>query len=80
MKLRKGLLKRIHVNQHMIRDDRKNGTVSDVVSVATSKGVFHGRLVSINGESRIVYSPKKPRPCGARLWIETRAEIVLEDA
>ncbi len=78
MILKKGTIKRIHVNQHMIRADRKGGTVSDVVSVATSRGTFRGRLVAINGESRIVYSPRKPRPCGARLWIETRAEIVLE--
>jgi len=33
--------------------------------------------VDIKGPSRMIYSPNKPRPCGAKLWIETDAEIEL---
>jgi hypothetical protein len=33
--------------------------------------------VTINGPSRMVYRPDKPRPCGAKLWIETEAELEL---
>ena len=25
----------------------------------------------------MIYNPKKPRPCGAKLWIETYAEVEL---
>jgi hypothetical protein len=25
----------------------------------------------------MVYRPKKPRPCGAKLWIETDADIEM---
>ena len=35
-----------------------------------------GRTVSINGPSKVVFSPDKPAPWGARLWIEARPEDV----
>jgi len=33
--------------------------------------------VDIKGPSRMIYRPDKPRPCGAKLWIETDADIEL---
>ena len=33
--------------------------------------------VEIDGPSRMVYRPNKPRPCGAKLWIETDASVTL---
>ena len=33
--------------------------------------------VDIKGPSRMVYRPNKPRTCGAKLWIETDAEVEL---
>lgn len=35
--------------------------------------------VNIKGPSSMVYRPDKPRPCGAKLWIETESEVELID-
>ena len=35
--------------------------------------------VDILGPSEMIYSPDKPRPCGARLWIETNSEVVIHN-
>jgi hypothetical protein len=78
MKLKKGTIKRIHVSQPNIRSNRKDGGDRPVFSVVTSKGVIHGRNVDIKGSSRVVYSPCKPMSCGARVWIETKAEVEVE--
>ena len=31
--------------------------------------------MNIKGPSRMIYSPDKPRKCGAKLWIETDADV-----
>lgn len=33
--------------------------------------------VRILGESQMVYRPEDPLKCGAKLWIETQAEVEL---
>ena len=35
--------------------------------------------VKIEGPSKVVYSPDKPLPCGARVWIETEEKVVLDN-
>ena len=35
--------------------------------------------VEIQGPSKMVYRPDKPRPCGAKLWIETDSQVVMLD-
>lgn len=35
----------------------------------------YGNAVDIKGPCRLVYSPDKPLSCGARLWIETEADV-----
>jgi len=69
---------RIHVNQHNIRANRKDGGNRPVISAKTYKGNTVGHEVTINGPSRVVYSPEKPLACGARVWIETEAEVVVK--
>jgi hypothetical protein len=32
--------------------------------------------VHILGECKVVYSPDKPLSCGAKVWIETDAEVI----
>ena len=32
-----------------------------------------------NSVAKIIYSPQKPLPCGARVWIETDEKIVLDN-
>ncbi len=76
MKLRKGLIKRIHVNQHLIKKARKEGLDIPALTVQTSKGSIPARNVKINGPSELIQSLNKPLSCGARVWILTRAEVV----
>lgn len=66
----------IHVNQHKIRANRKNGTDDPVIAVKTYKETIYTHSVEILGQSRVVYRPEKPLSCGARVWIETEAEVV----
>ena len=69
--------KRIHVNQHNIRRNMKEGTNDPVITVKTYKSNDYGHEVEITGPSRVVYSPDKPLSCGARLWIETDSEVIV---
>jgi hypothetical protein len=65
----------IHVNQHVIKANAKNGTSDPVLTVKTYKENRYAHEVDIKGPSRIVYSPDKPLSCGAKVWIETDAEV-----
>ncbi len=67
----------IHVNQHAIKRNNKNGTNEPVLTVKNYKSNRYAHEVSIDGPSKLVYSPNKPLSCGARVWIETHAPVVL---
>lgn len=67
----------VHVNQHAIRRNAKEGTDDPVLTVKTYKDNRYARQVEILGPSRLVYSPDKPLSCGARVWIETQAEVTI---
>lgn len=67
----------IHVNQHVIRANAKTGAQDPVLTVKTYKANVYANEVEIHGPSRIVYSPDKPLSCGARVWIETQAEVEI---
>ena len=69
--------KRIHINQHKIRSNNINNGNEPVISVKTYKSNEYGHDVQILGKSRVVYSPNKPLSCGARVWIETEAPVVI---
>lgn len=69
---------RIHVNQHVIKANSKTGANDPPITVKTYKSNGKAHRVTINGPSTLVYSPDKPLDCGARLWIETEAEVVLD--
>ena len=68
--------KRIHVNQHKIRSNHKSGNREAVLTVKTYKSNDYWHEAIIDGPCRVVYSPDKPLSCGARVWIETDAEVV----
>lgn len=72
------MLKRIHVDQHTIRRNKTQGTNDPPISVKTYKDNTKCYEVEIKGESKVIYSPDKPLSCGARLWIETNAEVVTD--
>jgi hypothetical protein len=73
-----GLKKHIHVNQHIIRQNKKTGETTPVVTVRHKNKIYRCRSVQINGPSLVVYSPDKPLSCGARVWIETTSQLELE--
>lgn len=71
-------LKRIHVNQHVIKRNAKEGTADPPITVKTSKSNIYGSEIETLGAVRVVYSPDKPLSCGARLWIETEGAVLVD--
>jgi hypothetical protein len=67
----------IHVNQHVIKANRKSGANDPVLTVKTYKDNKYAHEVSVLGPSKIIYSPDKPLSCGAHVWIETQSEVVI---
>lgn len=73
-----GVIKRIHVNQHVIRSNAKGGD-EPPLTVKTSKSNTKCYRAEVRGPSTVVYSPDKPLSCGAKVWIETEAEVICHD-
>ena len=69
--------KRIHVNQHHIKANAKDGGNRPVLTIKTYKSNQYAHEVQIQGPSRVVYRPHDPLSCGARVWIETDAELIF---
>ena len=69
--------KRIHVNQHNIKANRKDGGDRPVITCKTYKTNEYGHEVEVSGPCRIIYRPESPLSCGAHVWIETDSEIVV---
>ena len=68
----------IHVNQHAIRRNIKAvGDPEPVLTVKTYKTNTYAHEVTIDGPSKVVYSPHKPLSCGARVWIETDSTVTI---
>jgi hypothetical protein len=67
----------IHVNQHEIKANAKTGTNHPVLTIKTYKSNIYANEVAIKGNSKVVYSPYKPLSCGAKVWIETQAEVEI---
>lgn len=70
----------IHVNQHIIRKNAKEGTADPVLTVKTYKDNKYRHEALIKDSSgnvvvKVVYSPDKSISCGARVWIETYNEV-----
>jgi len=71
--------KKIHINQHVIRSNKKNNKQDPVITVKTSKSNTYASEVEIFGKSKLVYKPEKPLSCGAKVWIETNEKIILDN-
>ena len=65
----------IHINQHVIKSNSKTGEREPVITVKTYKDNNYGHEVYVDGPCKIVYNPDKPLSCGAKVWIETQAEV-----
>ncbi len=69
----------IHVNQHVLKRNTKQGTDEPVLTVKTYKENNYAHEAVIrdtagNEVARVVYRPHKPLGCGARCWIETNTD------
>lgn len=67
----------VHVNQHIIKANNKTGERNPVLTVKRGKTNRYAHTVHIAGPSKVVYSPDNPLACGARVWIETYSEVIL---
>ena len=73
----------IHVNQHVIKANRKNGTGHPCLTVKTYKDNRYAHDAIIrdkdgNEVARVVYRPHNPLGCGAHCWIETHLDVDAE--
>jgi hypothetical protein len=66
---------KIHVNQHVIKRNAKTGERKPVITCKTYKDNRYAHKVEVLGPCTIIYSPDKPLPCGAKVWIETNSCI-----
>ena len=65
----------IHVNQHVIKRNRKTGERAEPLTCKTYKDNTKAHEIMVDGPCRIVYRPDNPLPCGAHVWIETSSDI-----
>jgi len=66
----------IHINQHVIKHNRKHGLTNPCITVKTYKSNQYASEVEIDGPCKVVYRPEKPLSCGAHVWIETDCKYV----
>lgn len=74
---------RIHVNQHIIKKNRKGGPIEPVLTVKTYKSntyAFTAIILDTEGceVARVVYRPNKPLSCGAHCWVETNNRVITK--
>ena len=70
----------IHVNQHIIRRNKKHNENNPVLTVKTYKSNKYAHTAEITDNkgkvvARVVYRPEKPLSCGAHVWIETECKV-----
>jgi len=70
-------MKIIHINRNVIQRNAKRELEDPVVRIEENGKVMYCMEVDIKGPSRMIYRPDNPRPCGAKLWIETDADVEM---
>jgi hypothetical protein len=74
----------IHVNQHHIKANAKEGCALPVLTVKDYKRNRRGQtaILMYNGieMGRFVYRPDTPLSCGAKVWFESQILEVKVDA
>ena len=67
----------IHVNQHVIRANKKNDVNNPVITIKQGSKNTYCHEVEIKGPSRMRYggNDKPILSCGARVVIETESEV-----
>jgi len=77
--LQNGYIKRIHVNQHVIKSNRKHGKTDAVLTIKTTKNNIKANHIMIGDNVRLCYAPESPLACGATIWIETTEQVSIQD-
>jgi hypothetical protein len=77
------VLSRIHVNQYHIKKNNK-GADLPVITVKSGGQNLYGNTVEIldsHGEiaATVVYQRDKPLRCGARVWVETKNKVNVNE-
>lgn len=72
----------VHVNQAVIKANRKSGRRDPVITVKTYDSNLYGHEVVIYNDDgqevcRIIYRPDKPLPCGAVVWLECFGKVTV---
>ena len=67
----------VHVNQHVIKANRKNNKNDPVLTVKNYKNNVYGHSVKL-GKCEIIYRPDKPLSFGAHVWIETHDPVEVD--
>ena len=69
----------IHVNQHIIRANKKHGEDNPVITIKQGRKNTYCHEVSILGPSKVIYggSDKALLSCGARVVVETESEVEI---
>ena len=76
-KLSKSSKTYIHVNQHVIRSNKKHDKNDPVITIKQGSKNTYCHEVQINGPSKMIYggNDKPILSCGARVVIETESDI-----
>jgi hypothetical protein len=81
------MLTRIHVNQHVIKRNKRKGEREAPLTAKTYKDNRKGHEVRLMipdflGEqhvaAKVVYRPDAPLPCGATVWVETDLDVEVD--
>ena len=69
----------IHVNQHVIRANKKTGADDPVITVKQGRKNTYCNRVKINGPSEVVYSGNGEPilSCGARVVVVTESPVEI---
>jgi len=62
----------ISVCKNIVLSNRKHGTNKPPIRISEGKygKPRYAYVVAFKGRAKVVYSPNKPMPWGARVWIE----------
>lgn len=76
-------IKRVHVNRHTLAKNKKHGLTDPAIGVEESgRQKRYGSRVDIVHDgvvvASVIHREDKPLKCGARCWIETRADVRVE--
>jgi hypothetical protein len=68
---------KIHINSNVIKSNKKQNKNDPPITIRKgSKVLGYVHSVEILGASKVVYGPDSPLACGAKVWIETEADLI----